>query len=47
MASPLIAIPGPAAGETVWTVLGAHGSEVLTFLFTFSKQSGTLRHPSS
>ena len=35
MASPLIAIPDPAAGETVWTVLGAHGSEVFTFLFTF------------
>lgn len=32
---PLVDIEGPAEGETVWTVIGDHASQVWTFLFTF------------
>ena len=32
---PLVDIPGPDEGESVWTVVGDHASEVWTFLFTF------------
>lgn len=32
---PLVDIPGPDEGQTVWTVIGDHGSELWTFLFTF------------
>jgi uncharacterized membrane protein len=32
---PLVDIPGPSEGQTVWTVIGEHASEVWTFLFTF------------
>jgi uncharacterized membrane protein len=32
---PLLDIPGPDAGQTVWTVIGDHASELWTFLFTF------------
>jgi uncharacterized membrane protein len=32
---PLVDIHGPAEGQTVWSVIGDHASEVWTFLFTF------------
>jgi uncharacterized membrane protein len=32
---PLVDIDGPTEGETVWTVIGDHASQVWTFLFTF------------
>jgi TMEM175 potassium channel family protein len=32
---PLVDIEGPAEGETVWTVVGDHASQIWTFLFTF------------
>jgi uncharacterized membrane protein len=35
MALPLVDIPGPVEGETVWTVIADHGGEIGTFLFTF------------
>jgi uncharacterized membrane protein len=35
MALPLIDIPGPNDGETVWTLVQENGSHIVTFLFTF------------
>ena len=35
LALPLVDIPGPAAGDTVWHVVAEHGSQIWTFLFTF------------
>lgn len=35
LALPLVDIPGPGRGGTVWTVMGDHASEISTFLFTF------------
>lgn len=35
LALPLVDIPGPAEGESVWTVIGDNASQVWTFLFTF------------
>ena len=32
---PLLDIDGPREGESVWTIIGDHASEVWTFLFTF------------
>lgn len=32
---PLLDIPGPQQGETVWMVIGEHASQLWTFLFTF------------
>jgi TMEM175 potassium channel family protein len=32
---PLVDIAGPEEGQTVWTVIGEHASQVWTFLFTF------------
>lgn len=32
---PLLDISGPDQGQTVWTVIGDHASELWTFLFTF------------
>lgn len=35
LALPLVDIPGPKEGQTVWTVISANGSEIGSFLFTF------------
>ncbi len=35
LALPLVDIPGPRTGQTVWEVLGDHSSQIWTFLFTF------------
>lgn len=35
LALPLVDIPGPQEGQSVWTVIGDHASQVWTFLFTF------------
>ncbi len=32
---PLLDISGPGEGESVWTVVGSHASQVWTFIFTF------------
>lgn len=32
---PLLDIPGPQQGQSVWTVIGDHASQFWTFLFTF------------
>lgn len=32
---PLVDIAGPVEGQTVWTVIGEHASQIWTFLFTF------------